>query len=59
MRDREHLVLFCHPSQSVPYLQPHASANSRIHLIEDESGHLVYTRENCFEREHYARQLSA
>src|SRR5258705_13163675 len=53
MRDREYLVLLRNPPQRVADLQSYSAADARIDLVEDQSRHLIDSRQNRLEREHH------
>src|SRR5215210_8425050 len=46
MGDGEYLVLLRNAAQSVSHLEPDATADARIDLVEDKSRHTIYPSEN-------------
>ena len=59
MRYREHLMVVCHAPQGIANLKPDLTADSRINLVEYERRNSVSASKNCFEDEHYSRELSS
>ena len=59
MGDREHLMVARHAAHRLAHLKPDASADARVHLVEDQRRHAIEPRENGLERQHDARQLTA
>ena len=59
MRDGEDLVAAGHAAHGLADLQPDASADAGVDLVEDERGHARQTREDGLQRQHDTRQLAA
>ena len=57
--DHEDLPPPRHLRERFPHLPPDLAADSLIHLVEDERGDGVVSRQHDLEREHDPRQLSA